>query len=297
MKPAPFKYARPGSLEEALELKARYADDAKFLAGGQSLIPAMNFRLAQPRILLDVNDLTELDHVTEGEDGALRIGALTRHRTLEHDALIARTQPLVHEAAPSVAHPQIRNRGTLGGNLAHADPASEMPAVILALGARLRLRSARGERWIEANEFFLSVFTTVLEEDEMLVEIELPVEAPRTGTAFLEVSRRPGDYAMMGVAAVVTLDRDGVCTHARLAYCNAGETPVLAARAARLLVEHGTGEAQIREAGELSRREVEPTGNVQASEPFQRHLAGVLTRRAVTLALQRAGTTARGGTQ
>ena len=286
MKPAAFKYLVADSLDHALAVKAEHGDDARFLAGGQSLIPAMNFRLAEPALLIDINGLAALDYVRDSGDGAMRIGALTRQRTLERDPLIARRQPLVREAAGHVAHPQIRNRGTLCGNLAHADPASEQPAVLLALDARLRAQSASGERWIEARDFFVSLFTTALEEDEMLVEVEL---APRTGTCFIELARRPGDYAMMGVAAVITLGEDGTCADARLTYCNAGEIPVAADRAARSLVGGRIGDEQLRIAGDLAREEISPTGNAQASEAFQRHLAAVLTGRAVKRALAAAG--------
>jgi carbon-monoxide dehydrogenase medium subunit len=289
VKPAPFKYLVAESLDHALSVKAEYGEEAKFLAGGQSLIPAMNFRLAEPALLVDINALTALDYIREGGDGAVRIGALVRQRALERDPLIARHQPLVREAAGHVAHPQIRNRGTLCGNLAHADPASEQPAVLLALGARLRAQSASGDRWIEARDFFVSLFTTALEEDEMLVEVDLPALAPRTGTCFIELARRPGDYAMMGVAAVVTLDEDGTCADARLTYCNAGEIPVAADRAARSLVGGRIGDEQLRSAGDLARKEISPTGNAQASEAFQRHLAAVLTGRAVKRALSSVG--------
>ena len=288
MKPAPFRYVAAESLASALALKAQHGDDARFLAGGQSLIPAMNFRLAQPAMLVDVNPLRDLDYVRAAGDGGLRVGALTRTRALERDALLAERQPLVHEAVPHVAHPQIRNRGTLGGNLAHADPASELPAVLLALGARLRAQSSRGERWIEAQHFFVGVLTTALRADEMLVEVELPKLPPRTGTCFMEVARRRGDYAMMGVAAVVALADDGACTHAALGYCNAGATPVPGTAAARVLVGAHVGDAQIRAAAAAVERELDPPGNVHASKAFQRHLAGVLTRRALQTALVRA---------
>ena len=160
MKPAPFRYVPAESLASALALKAEHGDDARFLAGGQSLIPAMNFRLAQPAMLVDINPLRDLDYVRPAGNGGVRIGALTRTRTLERDALVAERQPLVHEAVPHVAHPQIRNRGTLGGNLAHADPASELPAVMLSLGARLRAQSSRGQRWIAAQDFFVADLLT-----------------------------------------------------------------------------------------------------------------------------------------
>jgi len=295
VKPAAFKYLVAETLDHALAVKAEHGDEAKFLAGGQSLIPAMNFRLAEPALLIDINALTDMAYVRESGDGAIRIGALTRQRTLERHPTIARHQPLVREAAGHVAHPQIRNRGTLCGNLAHADPASEQPAVLLALGARLRSQSASGERWIEARDFFVSLFTTALEEDEMLVEVELPALAPRTGTCFIELARRPGDYAMMGVAAVITLGEDGTCVDARLTYCNAGEVPVAADRAARSLVGERIGDEHLRAAGDLAREEISPTGNAQASEAFQRHLAAVLTVRAVKRALSEVGKVEVGG--
>jgi carbon-monoxide dehydrogenase medium subunit len=276
VKPAPFRYVAAESLEHALAAKANEGEDAKFLAGGQSLVPAMNFRLAQPATLIDLNGLANLDDVrTEG--GALRIGALARHRRIERDPLVARHAPLLAEAAPHVAHPQIRNRGTLCGNLAHADPASEFPAVVLALGARMRVRSTRGERWVGASDFFRGVFTTALAPDEMLVEVDLPPVPARTGTCFLEVARRRGDYALVGVAAVVTLGADGKVASARVALCNAGVTPVLVA-----VDDLGGAPEQVRKA-------IDPPENVHATGAFRRHLAGVLTRRALATALERAG--------
>ena len=288
MKPAPFDYQAPHSLEEALALKAQYGDDAKFLAGGQSLIPAMNFRLVQASLLVDVNDLPNLDFVREAHGGELRVGALTRQRKLERDPLVARHAPLLRETMPHVAHPQIRNRGTLGGSLAHADPAAELPVIAVALGARLRAQSARGDRWIAVEDFFKGLFTTDLAADEMLVEVALPALPPRTGTAFIEFARRRGDYALMGVAAVVTLDGDGVCQQARLVYLNAGDGPVSAQQAAGLLRGEKPSAKVIEAAAASAGDEINPMGNVHASPDYQRHLARVLTRRALTLALERA---------
>lgn len=287
MKPAPFRYVAAESLAAALALKAEHGDEARFLAGGQSLIPAMNFRMAQPAVLIDLNPLADLDYVRH-ERQALRIGALTRYRTLQRSDLVARHQKLLKEALPNVAHLQIRNRGTLGGNLAHADPASELPAVMLALAARMRAQSTRGERWLSARDFFVGALTTSLTSDEALVEIEIPDLPPRSGTCFLEVARRKGDYAMMGVAAVLSLDSRGVCVDARLAYCSAGETPVLAARAGKTLVGRGVSDADIDEASATARDEVQPLGSVHASAAYQKHLAQVLTRRALRTARQRA---------
>ena len=288
MKPAPFDYQAPHSLEEALALKAQYGDDAKFLAGGQSLIPAMNFRLVQASLLVDVNDLPNLDFVREVHGGELRVGALTRQRKLERDPLVARHAPLLRETMPFIAHPQIRNRGTLGGSLAHADPAAELPVIAVALGARLRAQSARGDRWIAVEDFFKGLFTTDLAADEMLVEVALPALPPRTGTAFMEFARRRGDYALMGVAAVVTLDGDGVCQQARLVYLNAGDGPVSAQQAAGHLRGEKPSAKVIEAAAASAGDEINPMGNVHASPDYQRHLARVLTRRALTLALERA---------
>ena len=289
MKPAAFKYVRPKTLEETLALKAEHGDDATFLAGGQSLIPAMNFRLAQPAVLIDLNDLEELAFIRRDQaSGELRLGALVRHRDLQFDPAIAAAQPLLAETAPNVAHQQIRNRGTLCGNLAHADPASEFPAVMLALNARLRLQSTAGERWVPANEFFLSVFTTARDDDEMLVEVALPDPVPGSGSCFLEVARRPGDYAMMGVAAVVVLDTDGACSEARLTYCSAGETPMAATGAAAGLVGNPVSGEAAAAAAEQAKGEIAPVGSVHASPDYQCHLAGVLTRRALATAAERA---------
>jgi aerobic carbon-monoxide dehydrogenase medium subunit len=286
MKPAPFKYVAARSPAEALALKATHGEEAAFLAGGQSLVPAMNFRLARPAVLIDINPLVALDGIRAQERGTLRIGALTRHRTLERDPVIARHQPLLHEVLPHVAHLQIRNRGTLGGNLAHADPASELPAVMLALDAKLRAQSIGGERWIEASAFFKAALTSALRADEMLVEVEVPALPQRCGTCFVEVARRRGDFALIGVAAVIVISEAGICTQARLAYCGAGDTPVRV-EAARALVGGIITADAIRSAAASAAHELAPPGNVHAGKDYQRHLAGVLTRRALLTALER----------
>lgn len=287
MKPAPFVYIAARSLEEALSAKAEYGDEGRFLAGGQSLMPAINFRLAQPAVLIDINPLRALDGMRDEANG-MRIGAMTRYRTLERSAVLRREQPLVGEAIPHIGHPQIRNRGTLGGSLANADPASELPAVMLALGARMRVQSLRSERWMEAGDFFVGALTTSLAADEILAEVEIPRAPPRTGTCFMEVARRLGDFALMGVAATLTLDQDGRCTDARLAFCSAGDRPVRAKDAARSLMGTRPADAEIRQAAALVQAAIDPAGNVHASREYQRHLAGVLTRRALRTAAQRA---------
>jgi carbon-monoxide dehydrogenase medium subunit len=288
MKPAPFRYVAAKTVEEALALKAEHGDEARFLAGGQSLVPTMNFRLTQPALLIDIKRLSELAGVRNGAADRLRIGAMTRYRSLERDPAIERKLPLIHEALPLIAHPQIRNRGTIGGNLAHADPASEMPAIVLTMGGRLRAQSVKGERWIDASDFFVGALTTALEPDEMLMEIELPVAAPRSGACFMEMSRRRGDFAIIGVACIVRMDEAGKCAEARIGLCNAGDGPVFAAAASQSLVGKAIGAADIAEAAALVQGDIDPGGSIHASKEFQRHIAGVLTTRALTTANERA---------
>jgi carbon-monoxide dehydrogenase medium subunit len=274
-------------LGEALSILQEDGSDAKLLAGGQSLVPMMNFRLAQPGLLVDINKLSELDYVRQGDGEGLRIGAMTRQRKLESDPLIAQWAPILAEAMPFVAHPQIRNRGTLGGSLAHADPAAELPVIMVALGARFHIASEGGDHWMSAERFFLGMFATNLKPEEMLVEIEIPAMPPRTGWSFLEVARRKGDYAMLGVAALVRLDERGICEDARLVYLNAGDRPVEAKGASRLLVGTKVEETAIEAAAEAVGGEIEPWGNVHASAEYQLHLARVLTRRALKQAYDR----------
>ena len=288
MKPAPFEYFVPDSIEQALELLHEHGDEAKILAGGQSLVPAMNFRIHQPEVLIDLNRVPELDYIRE-DGNVVRVGAMTRERHLEFDDLIAQRTPLLHEAVPFIAHPQIRNRGTLGGSLVNADPAAELPVLMLALKARLKARNTSGERWIDAQAFFAGMFTTALEADELLVEIELPFMPPRTGWSFMEVAPRAGDYALMGIAALVTLGEGGKCTEAKLVYLNAGDGPIDAKEAASSLEGEKLNDNLFESAANLaSENEITPFGNVHASPEFQRHLANVLTKKALKRALERA---------
>ena len=291
MKPAPFEYHAPDSLDEALSLLQSHGSDAKILAGGQSLVPAMNFRVVQPAVLIDLNRVPELGYIREDGDH-IRIGAMARERQLEFDASVAQRTPLLHEAAPHIAHPQIRNRGTIGGSIVNADPAAELPVLMLASQARLKARNVSGERWIDAKDFFIGFFSTALEADEILVEIEIPFSAARTGWSFLEVAPRAGDYAMMGVAAMLTLDEEGKCKEARLVYLNAGEGPLEAREAAGHLQGESITEERIdAAAATASETEITPFGNIHASVEYQRHLAKVLTRQALTIAAQRAEAT------
>lgn len=289
MKPAPFEYLAPNDLEAALAAMRQHGYDAKLLAGGQSLIPLLNFRLASPSILVDLNPLGDLDFVRPSPGGGLQIGAMTRQSRLGSDPLITERAPLLHEAIPFIAHPQIRNRGTLGGTLAHADPAAELPAIALALQARLRIRSDVGDRWMEAKDFFVGLLTTALEPEEILVEIEIPPPPRGSGWSFLEVSRRHGDYALAGLAAHIALDEEGRCTEARLVYLSAGDGPLLVTTAVEPLLGQEPNDASLQEvARQAAAEEVQPTGDIHASVEFKRHLCRVLTYRALKTAYGRA---------
>lgn len=289
MKPAPFEYVAPDSLDDALAVMQQHGFDAKPLAGGQSLVPVMNFRLAQPGVLIDLNGVPGLDDVWQADDGTLHFGSMVRQSRLERDSLVARHQPLLAEAMPYIAHPQIRNRGTFGGSLAHADPAAELPVITVALDGRLKLQSAAGERWLPARDFYTGLFATDIGDEELLVEIALPPLPARTGTAFTEMARRHGDYALAGVAVVVTVDESGACTAARLVYLNAGEVPMVAEEAAQLLVgERPSEELWLQTAVTASQNEINPLGDIHATADYKRHLAQVLTVRALKQAFYRA---------
>lgn len=289
MKPAPFAYEAPESLPAALDLLARHGDEAKILAGGQSLIPVLNFRLSQPARLIDLNRIAGLSEIRRGADGGLSIGAMTRQRAVERSALVAEVAPLLAEAVPWIAHPQIRNRGTIGGSLAHADPAAELPALAVALDARFRLAKSGGERWVAARDFYTGLFATLMEPDELLVEIAIPPAAPRTGFAFLEIARRHGDYAQVGLAASVTLEEDGRCRAARLVFLSVGDRPIEARAAAALLAGQAFTSETIAACAAAVNAEINPFSDVHATAEFKRHLAQVLARRAVASAAERAG--------
>ena len=281
MKPAPFEYVRPASVAEAISALAEGGYAAKALAGGQSLIPAMNFRLAQPAVLVDLGDLDELRGIHPRDDGGLVIGAMTLHREVEHSSLVAEHAPLLSEVMPWIAHPQIRNRGTVGGSLAHADPAAELPSVMQVLDAVLHVRGPDGERTVPIDEFYYGLFTTALEPDELLTAIEIPPPPAGSRSAFEEVSRRHGDFALAGVAAVIEQAEDGTVARARLSLLSVGDGPILAERAMASLTGRALTTESIREAAALTAEDLDPPGDIHASAEFRRHLAGVLTTRAL----------------
>ncbi len=283
MKPPRFEYLAPRSIDEALSILAEHGDQAKVLAGGQSLVPILNFRLARPAYIVDLNELAGLDGIRV-DDGQLVIGAMTRQRAVESSAVVRERCPLLTDVMPQIGHVQIRNRGTVGGSLAHADPAAELPAVVAALDGDIVLRSIRGRRVLRPEQFFVAYLTTAAEPDELLVEVRLPPSPPRTGTAFVELSRRQGDFALVGVAATVTLDEGGVCTASAIALTGVGPTPVVARAAARALVGSTPTPQRFEEVGRHVAEGLEPDSDLHASSEYRKHLAGVLTRRALARA-------------
>jgi len=288
MKPAPFEYYAPTSVSEVLELLNEHGYDAKILAGGQSLIPMMNFRLVQPAVLVDINKIPDLSYIKTHENG-IRLGAMVRHTQAERDSLIKERVPLLHETMPQIATIQIRNRGTIGGSLAHADASAELVAVTTALEARFKIQNLEGERWVPASEFFVGLLMTSLEPEDMLVEIEIPDLPARSGWSLKEVARRPHDFALVGVAAVLTLDKKDRCQSARLVYLSAGDGPLVAEEAAAMLQDQKISEDLIIAAAEkAATEEIDPGNDIHATADFRRHLANVLTRRALAEAYQRA---------
>jgi carbon-monoxide dehydrogenase medium subunit/6-hydroxypseudooxynicotine dehydrogenase subunit alpha len=287
MKPPRFEYERPEGLEEALAILAERGDEAKALAGGQSLVPLLNFRLARPECLVDLNHVTELAYVRR-ENGTLRLGAMTRQAALERSDAVAAGWPLLVEAVRLVGHPQIRNRGTVGGSVAHADPAAELPAALAALDATYHVRSTRGERTLRWDELAVTHLTTSLEPDELLVEIEVPALPPSTGSAFVEFARRHGDFALAGAAAVVTLSGAGVCERAAVSLLAAGPTPVRATAAEQWLAGLAVDEPAAAEAAARAVADIRPAGDIHGGSEFRRDLAEVMVRRALLLAAQRA---------
>jgi carbon-monoxide dehydrogenase medium subunit len=287
VKPAPYDYYDPMTVQEAIGLLNEFGDEAKLLAGGQSLVPMLNFRLARPSQLVDINNVTELDYVRR-DDGVLVIGALTRQRSLERSELADGAWALLPEALHNIGHVHIRNRGTIGGSLSHADPAAELPAAVSALGGRMVLRGQEGEREIAADAFFDGFFTTALAPNEILTEIRIPAWPARSGSAFLEVSRRHGDFAQVGVAAAIALDDDGRVIQGGLALAGVGGEPVCATAVIdRLVGEQPTSQL----IGELTEEFVAgltPPSDLHGSADYRRQLARHLVPRALDESVRRA---------
>lgn len=284
MKPAPFSYVAPDSMDEALALVRRHGTDGKVLAGGQSLVPLLNMRLARPSVLIDLNRLRALDYLKDGKE--IRIGAMTRQRAVELSPLVRQKLPLLAEAVGYVGHPQIRNRGTVGGSMAHADPSAELPAVLAVLEGSVVLRSARGTRTVPASQFFLGYLATALRPDELLVEVRFPAHE-RSGTGFLEIARRHGDYALVGVAVVVDLDGDQA-RRVRLAFTGVGPAPVRVEEAEAAATRVRLTDQRYAEVGRIAASHLDPESDIHASAAYRKEVAGVLAARALRLAVRRA---------
>jgi carbon-monoxide dehydrogenase medium subunit len=289
MKPSSFDYVAPSTVGEAVSILEQHEGEAKLLAGGQSLIPLLNMRLARPEVLVDLRRLAELDYIREA-DGGLAIGAMTSKGALERSSVVKDRQPLLHAATLLIGHPPIRNRGTIGGSMAQADPAAEYPAVAVALGTEFRAVGPKGERTVAAADFFVTYLTTALEPAEVLTEVRVPLLADGAGWSVAEVARRHGDFAMAGAAVALELDGSRHCSEARIVLFGVGPTPVRAREAEGGVNGEGPNEKLFEQAGQKASEEIEePLSDIHASAEYRRHLARVLTRRGLAEAVARAG--------
>jgi aerobic carbon-monoxide dehydrogenase medium subunit len=286
MIPASFEYSSPKTLAEAISLLQQHGPDAKILAGGQSLIPLMKLRMASPKHLIDVNGIGELSYIKES-DGFLTIGALTRESELDTSDLIRKKYPIISDTAAVIADPLVRNMATVGGNLAHADPANDHPATMLALGAEVVATGPKGTRKIPLSDFFTGLFTTKLHPDEILTEIRVPTPAAHSGGAYLKVERKVGDFAAAAVAAQVTLDGNKVKS-VGIGLTNVGQTPIRASRAEKALIGKPADDKTIAEAAKIAAEECEPNDDLRGSAEYKRDLVRVLTMRALHQAVARA---------
>lgn len=286
MIPPTFDYVAPATLNEAVSLLNKNGD-AKVLAGGQSLIPMMRFRLAAPALLIDINRIADLEYIRE-EDGWLKIGALTREATMDRSNLVHESYPLLADTTRVVADPLVRNMSTLGGNLAHADPANDHPATMLAYGADLVATSSQGERVIPVSEFFLGPFESTLKSNELLTEIRIPIPEDYSGGAYVKLERKVGDFATAAVAAQVQLDEDGRCISAGIGLTNVGFTPIQASAAEEALVGKTLNDSDYKEAARLASEAAEPESDQRGSAAYKRHLVKTLTVRALRKAVERA---------
>ena len=293
MKPPEFRYLAARSIDEAIAALAKEGADAKVLAGGQSLTPMMNFRLARPSLLVDLNRIPGLGEI-RADRGGLKIGALVRHRAVETSPVVRERQPLLAAAATQVGHLAIRNRGTFGGSIAHNDPAAEFPMAALLLDAKITAKGPSGARTIAAKDFFVSMFTCALAAAEIVTEVEIPDLAASTGWGFEELSRRPGDFAIAAVCATVTVE-DGICKAARIAMAGVGPKPLRAVRAEQVLAGAKLDDDVVAKAAAAARDDCDPTGDIQGSADYRRHLVETLAARALHTAWERSRVRSQGG--
>ena len=287
MKPARFEYFAPTSLGEALELLKEHGDDAKVLAGGQSLMPLMNMRLARPKVITDINRIPSLDYISQTPEGGLVIGALARLRSVEKSSLVQERFPVLAAAMPSIGHVQIRNRGTVGGSVSHADPAAELPAMCLALDAEIVLNSTSKERILKPEDFFISHLTTAIEPGELLTEIRLPERSGRWRWGFQEVCRRQGDFAMVGCIVLIHMDGNEICQDARIVMFGVGGTPVRIHRAEEALVGRPVDAGVLQDVAKVVSEELDPDSDIHASAAYRKEVGGVIARRSLEAAINR----------
>jgi carbon-monoxide dehydrogenase medium subunit len=288
MIPGAFEYHAPTSLGEATALLARLGEDAKVLSGGQSLIPMMKLRLANPGHVVDINRIPGLAYIREA-DGFLRIGGLTREADLEESDLVRSRYPLLFDTCKAIADPLVRNLATLGGNLAHADPANDHPATMLAFGAEVVATGSGGERRLPIASFFTGPFSTALKGDEIVVEIRVPTPPPRSGGAYLKLERKVGDFATAAVAVQLTLSADGTCAQVGIGLTNVGPTPIKAAKAEAALKGKRPDEATLKQAAQLASEAAQPSDDLRGSVAYKKDMIRVLTARALRRAIERAG--------
>jgi len=286
MKPAPFNLLRPKSVDEAFTLLQSHGDEAKVLAGGQSLVPLMNFRLAQQQNLIDLNRVEGLDQI-KFDDQTLSLGAMVRQRDVERSPSIAERLPILREAIEQVGHPAIRNRGTTGGSLAHADPSAELPLLAVALDATFHLRSAQSSRSVAAKDFYHGYLLTDIAPDELLIAIDFRLPPADCGWCCSEIARRHGDFAIVAVAVLLGCGRDGSIDFARVAVGGVGPAPLRMSAAEQALVGERAGAELFRAAGDVTAQAVDPPADIHASSNYRRHLTGVLVRRALATAESR----------
>jgi len=285
--PGEFEYHAPSSVDEAVALLERLGEDAKVLAGGHSLVPAMRFRLALPQHLVDINRIDGLGHIRE-EGGSLAIGALTREAEVERAPVVQERYPLLADAARVIADPLVRNRATVGGNLAHADPANDHPAVMLAYGATVVAQGPGGRREIAADDFFVGLFENAMEPNEILVEVRIPAPGPGSGGAYEKFERKVGDYAISAAAVQLTMEGD-TCTAARIGLTNVSAVPMRARGAEAALVGKKVTAEVVEAAGKAAAEECDPSGDLRGSEEYKRDITRVLVKRAIRRAVRRAG--------
>jgi carbon-monoxide dehydrogenase medium subunit len=288
MIPPAFEYLRPATIPEAISFLQQYGEDAKILSGGQSLIPMMKLRLARPAYLIDINRIAGLSYVKE-EEGHLKIGGLTREAELENSPVVQAKFPILLDTAHVIADPQVRNLATVAGNLAHGDPANDHPATMMSLGANIVATGPKGQRVIPVEEFFVSLFTTVLQPNEIVTEIRIPLPPPRSGGAYFKLERKVGDFATAAVAAQVTLDGGRVCQQVGIGLTNVGPTPIKARKAEAFLRGKNPDDANIKQAAQLASDEAQPSSDLRGPAEYKKGLVKELAARALSRAVERAG--------